>query len=134
LWGNVLDWCDGIYFSGSSIYAIKNPASFSDTSGGTNVGTRATSSNCIKSWTNLTVSGFEYALYPNAVVSDSNYATYVCDRCDYSSSGVVLLVGGYYNQSQYRGLFYLSGDRSASSTSGGIGCRLQKLPERRLSA
>ena len=128
LWGNVLDWCDGIYFSGSTIYCIKNPASFSDTSGGTNVGTRATDSNCIKKWTAPSVSGFEYALYPSEVVSDSNYGTYACDYCYYHSSGVVLLVGGYYSQDQYCGLFCTDGSSTASDADSSIGCRLQKLP------
>lgn len=129
LWDNIFDWCDGIYFSGTYVFATKNPASFSDSSGGTNVGTRATTgSKCIKSWTNPTASGFEYALYPSAVVSDSDYATYVCDRCFYSSSGVVLYVGGDYSPGQAYGLFYLSGVLPASNAYGDIGCRLQKLP------
>ena len=126
LWDNVYDWCDGIYFSGSTVYCIKNPASFSDSSGGTNVGTRATSSNYISGWTNPTASGFEYALYPNAV--SGSESTYVCDYCYYNSSGVVLVVGGNYSQNQGLGAFYLSGDNAASNSFASIGCRLQKLP------
>ena len=129
LWDNVFDWCDGIYFAGalgSKVYCIKNPAQFSDTSNGTLVGTRATSSNYISEWTNPTASGFEYALYPNAVNGTEN--TYVCDFCYYNSSGVVLCVGAYYYQSQYCGAFCLAGDYGASGASSGIGCRLQKLP------
>lgn len=123
---NVYDWCDGIRFSGSTVYCIANPASFSDTSGGTNVGTRATSSGYISGWTNPTADGFEYALYPNAV--SGSETTYVCDYCYYSASGVVLLVGGYYGQYQNYGAFYLSGNYAASSADAYIGCRLQKLP------
>ena len=26
LWANILDWCDGIYFSDTSVYGIKNPS------------------------------------------------------------------------------------------------------------
>ena len=126
LWDNVYDWCDGIRFSGSTVYCIANPASFSDTSGGTNVGTRATSSGYISGWTNPTADGFEYALYPNAV--SGSETTYVCDYCDYVASGVVLVVGGYYGQNQYRGAFYLYGNGAASVASTSIGCRLQKLP------
>lgn len=126
LWDNVYDWCDGIRFSGSTVYCIANPASFSDTSGGTNVGTRATSSGWISGWTNPTADGFEYALYPNAV--SGSETTYVCDYCNYSASGVVLRVGGYYGQSQDRGAFFLSGDYAASGAYSSIGCRLQKLP------
>lgn len=126
LWSNVLDWCDGIYFNGATVYAIKNPASFSDTSGGTNIGTRPTSSNWISAWSIPSVSGFEYALYPSAVAGSES--TYVCDYCSYNASGVVLLVGGYYSQSQNRGAFYLSGYYAASVANASIGCRLQKLP------
>lgn len=126
LWDNVYDWCDGIRFSGSTVYCIANPASFSDTSGGTNVGTRATSSGWISGWTNPTADGFEYALYPNAV--SGSETTYVCDYCGYNSSGVVLFVGGSYGQNQVHGAFYLYGDYAASSQVASIGCRLQKLP------
>ena len=126
LWDNVYDWCDGIRFSGSTVYCIANPASFSDTSGGTNVGTRATSSGWISGWTNPTADGFEYALYPNAV--SGSETTYVCDYCNYGSSGVVLYVGGNYGQNQYYGAFCLVGNNAASNQVAGIGCRLQKLP------
>lgn len=126
LWDNVYDWCDGIRFSGSTVYCIANPASFSDTSGGTNVGTRATSSGYISGWTNPTADGFEYALYPNAV--SGSETTYVCDYCSYHSSGVVLDVGGNYNQSQNLGAFCLVGYYAASGQSTYIGCRLMKLP------
>lgn len=126
LWDNVYDWCDGIRFSGSTVYCIANPASFSDTSGGTNVGTRATSSGYISGWTNPTADGFEYALYPNAV--SGSETTYVCDYCDYNASGVVLRVGGDYGQNQVHGAFFLYGNDAASGANAGIGCRLQKLP------
>ena len=126
LWDNVYDWCDGIRFSGSTVYCIANPASFSDTSGGTNVGTRTTSSGWISGWTNPTADGFEYALYPNAV--SGSETTYVCDLCYYSASGVVLFVGGNYGQHQYYGAFYLVGYNAASYAYLSIGCRLMKLP------
>ena len=122
----MLDWCDGIYFSGANVYCIKNPASFSDTSGGTNIGTRPTSGGWISAWSIPSVSGFEYALYPSAVAGSEN--TYVCDYCDYGASGVVLCVGGGYGQGQDYGAFYLSGYVAASYAYAGIGCRLQKLP------
>ena len=127
LWDNVYDWCDGIYFSGSDVYCIKNPASFSDTANGTLVGTRPTSSNCISAWSIPSASGFEYALYPSAVAGSES--TYICDYCCYyPSSGVVLYCGGYFYRSQYYGLFYLAGDYDVSELGVGIGCRLQKLP------
>lgn len=133
LWDNCYDWCDGIYFSGSNIYAILNPANFSDNSNGTLLkadGTnlaRATSSNYISAWTsNPTNSGYEYAIYPSAV--SGSESTYVTDRCGYNSSGVVLFVGGNYAQDQYHGLFHLSGYNAASRSGASVGCRIMKLP------
>ena len=123
---NVFDWCDGIYFSGSAVYCIKNPASFSDTSGGTNVGERATSSGWISGWTNPTADGFEYALYPKETAGSST--TYVCDSSYYSDSGVVLNVGGSYIQAQTYGAFYMYGVGLISESQQVMGCRLQKLP------
>ena len=126
LWDNVYDWCDGIYFSSANVYCIKNPANFSDTSGGTLIGTRPTTSNYISAWNVPTANGFEYALYPSAV--NGSDSMYVGDYCGYYSSGVVLRVGGGYVQSQNLGLFYLSGNYNASYSNGSIGSRLQKLP------
>lgn len=126
LWENVYDWCDGIYFSDTTIYGILKPASYSDTSGGTNIGTRPTSSDCISAYNTPTASGFEWALYPSAVAGSAT--TYVCDYCRYDPGGVVLHCGGYYYQHQYYGLFCLYGSRAASSTVASVGCRLQKLP------
>lgn len=125
-WGNVYDWCDGVYFNGADIYAIKNPANFSDSAGGVKVGTRPTSSGYISEYAISNVSGYEYFMYPSAVAGSES--TYICDRCSYDSSGVVLFVGGYYSQSQYFGLFYLYGYSSASGSDSGIGSRLQELP------
>lgn len=125
-WGNALEWCDGIYFSGSGVYCIKNPASFSDSSGGTKVGTRPTSDGYISDWSVPTTSGFEYALYPSAV--NGSETTYIADYCSYSSSGVVLYVGGGYNQIRDRGPFYLVGYFAAANSGSNIGSRLQELP------
>lgn len=125
-WGNAFEWCDGIYFIGSSVYCIKNPASFSDSSGGTKVGSRPTSGGYISDWAVPTASGFEYALYPSAV--SGSETTYIADDCSYGSTGVVLDVGGYCDQSRNRGPFFLGGSCAASNSSSDIGSRLQELP------
>ena len=126
LWDSAYDWCDGIYFSDTAVYCLKTPSSFSDTTGGTNVGTRPASSNYISAWTSPSATGFEYALYPSGTAGSST--TYVCDYCDYDSAGVVLYVGGSHNQGLSRGAFYLDGYYGASDTLSSISCRLQKLP------
>lgn len=127
LWANVLDWCDGIYFNGTSVYGINNPSDFSDTANGTLIGTRPTSSGVPKTFNEPTASGYEYALYP-ATVDGTDYTVRTCDRCYYASSGVVLYVGGSYYRDQVYGLFSLNGNSSASNQGSNIGSRLQKLP------
>lgn len=126
LWDNVFDWCDGIYFSGANVYCIKDPAQFSDTGNGTLVGTRATSEGYISEWTNPTASGFEYALYPNAVSGNEN--SYVCDKYFYQPNGVVLYIGGSSFFLLPRGAFCMFGNQEASFANTFTGCRLQKLP------
>lgn len=128
LWSNVYDWCDGIYFNNTDVYCIKNPQDFSDTTGGTLVGTRATSSDYIKAFTDPTASGFEYALYPNSVGGGASDTKYVTDNCSFDASGVVLCVGGYcLSRNQNRGLFYMDGYYSASVSYSDIGSRLMKI-------
>lgn len=124
LWDNVYDWCDGIYFSGANVYCIKNPSSFSDSSGGTLVGTRPTSGGWISAFNIPTANGFEYALYTSAI--SGSESTYITDFC--YSGGVVLCVGGNYSQYQDYGLFCLNGSTSASYAGSIVGSRLQKLP------
>lgn len=128
LWGNCRDWIDGIYFADTAVYGIKNPANFSDASGGTNIGTRASANGVVTEWTEPSASGFEYALYPAAVTTDSNYETYDCDNSYYYASGVVLFGGGNYVQGQNYGAFFLYGYYAASYQYANLGSRLQKLP------
>ena len=128
LWDNCYDWCDGIYFSTADVYAIKNPANFSDSTGGTKVGTRPTATGWTTAWNDPSASGFEYALYPSTADSSLDGSTYICDRCNYNASGVVLFVGGSYFQNQGYGAFFLDGYSQASYQSAYIGSRLQKLP------
>ena len=123
LYGNAYEWCDGIYFEGANIYCIKNPAYFSDDSGGTLVGQRAMTEGYISSLTNPTVAGFEYALYANG--SNGSESTYICDFMN--TGGAVFLIGALH-QSQYRGLFGMLGSNSPLSVFASCGSRLMKLP------
>jgi hypothetical protein len=127
LWGNVYDWCDGIYFNDTSIYVTKNPANFSDTSGGTLVGTRANAGGYIKSMKVSSVTGFKWFLYPDDCTGATE-DSYVGDFCYYSASGVVVRVGGYYGQDRSYGLFCLGGNNAASGQNAYFGSRLLKIP------
>lgn len=127
IWDNVVDWCDGIYFSGADIYLIAKPSSYSDTTGGTKVGTRPTTAGWTSAFAFSSATGFEWFMYPSAV-GGTDGSDYISDYCFYNASGVVLCVGGSYTQYQYRGVFFLDGDSAASSHNVGVGSRLQELP------
>lgn len=128
IWDNVRDWCDGIRFSSSTIYTYLNPSTYSDSSGGTNIGRISTSPGNISAFGIPSATDYEWALYPSSVVSDSSYSTYVADYCDCSSSGMVLCVGGYYVQIRGFGMFCLDGSYSSSNSFGNVGARLMYLP------
>lgn len=122
LWDNVLDWCDGCYNNSSGLNIILNPNSFSDSSGGTSVGTPC------NGWPGgFTVSSAGgYPMFFGSKTGGSE-STYSCDYWDFNTSGPCVYVGGNYSQSTSRGLFYVDYG-STSSTNAGIGCRLQELP------
>jgi hypothetical protein len=128
LWDNVRDWVDGIVLSSRVAYVCTNPANFGDsTTNHTKVanGPSSNINDCIKSWEVPSVSGFDWALFPKTVVS--NYTTYVPDYAYVYSSGVVVYIGGYYNQSQSNGMF-CTYSNVASVSNGYGGARLQYLP------
>ncbi len=133
LWANVGTHCDGIRFNGSSIYAIKNPSSFSDTSGGTSVGTKVASpqfGGVISSYAISSASGFTWFMFPSGYTDIENISQYSCDAGSFhTDSGYYqcLEVGGMPYQDLDSGLFSLW-DGSTGATASDIGSRLMKLP------
>lgn len=122
LWGNVYDWVDGCYYNSNGLNIILNPNNFSDSSGGTSIGTPS--------------SGYPSALdiktglnnqWPLPTAAGGSDSTYVPDYWYFNASNPCLRVGGYYSQSLDYGLFYVN-NNAASYSSVVIGCRLMKLP------
>ena len=136
LWGNVRDWCDGIYFvNDASMYIVKNPSYFSDSANGVLVGACQKNYGIVQKWTTPTAVGYEYALYPSQYSLAVSPSTYSCDMCyDYNTSGTVLMVGGNYEQVPEWGMFFLNRTVNASWSRGDVGSRLMVLPPSRLSA
>ena len=122
LWDNVYDWVDGCYYNPNGLNIILNPNNFSDSSGGTSIGTPS--------------SGYPSALdiktglnnqWPLPTAAGGSDSTYVPDYWSFNASYPCLLVGGNYSQSLNYGLFYVNCN-AASYSSVSIGCRLMKLP------
>lgn len=122
LWDNVLDWCDGCYNNGNGLNIILNPSEFSDSSNGTAVGVPPNGwPSAFKVKTN---GGFPMFIPTSA---SGNDATYSCDSWGFGSSYLCLCVGGSYSRYSDYGLFCVVCN-AASVYGGGIGCRLQELP------
>lgn len=122
LWDNVLDWCDGCYYTSSGLNIILNPSEFSDSSGGTAVGTP--SNGRPSAFTVKTRGGYPLFI-PTA--ANGGIETYSCDAWNFSSLYPCLYVGGNYSHDVNFGLFYVDSN-SASVSSAYISCRLQELP------
>ena len=122
LWDNVLDWCDGCYYTSSGLNIILNPSEFSDSSDGTAVGTP--SNGRPSAFTVKTRGGYPLFI-PTAANGDIE--TYSCDAWNFSSLYPCLYVGGNYSHDVNFGLFYVDSN-SASVSSAYISCRLQELP------
>lgn len=133
LWGNAMDWCDGIYVTSNNVYIINNPANYSNTYVGTKIGTHpgGASGGIIASFEVPTESGFEWALYPKNFTSNtSTYNTkYVCDEANYyPRSRSAVSIGGTWNQTLSYGAFAMNLGADYSTSGSGYGERLQKLP------
>lgn len=125
VFGNVYDWCDGVTFSGATIYSTTNYNHFTDrTSNMVNSGSRATSSGYISALTYNAAQPF--LNYPSA--ASGGETQYYCDYEWYNSSGVVLLVGGRLGSGVSAGLWCSGGDGDAHHSSSGIGGRLVYRP------
>ena len=129
VFGNVNDWCDGVTFSGSTIYSTVNYNNFTDTTSNmVNSGSRTTSPNgFISTLTYNTAQPF--LNYPSA--TSGGTTRYYCDSEWYSSSGVVLYVGGAREDGStgsFAGLWYSVGSDDASNSKPNRGGRLVYRP------
>ncbi len=123
-WDNVYDWMDGCYYNSNGLNVILNPSKFSDNANGTLIGSMP-SSGYPNDMAVPTQSGFEWALRP--ATTGGSDSTYVPDYWNFSGGYPCLFRGGYYDQYQNHGPFYVYCS-SASNADTGIGCRLQERP------
>ena len=133
LWDNCFDWLDGCYYNSNGLNLIKNPASFSDSSGGTLAGKPVSG---IPKVMSVSTSGGYPIFYPTTTggsyESDSGIritaeGSYVPDNWYFSSSYPCLCAGGIFSGNASYGLFCVlfNGSGFAGESRG---CRLQKLP------
>lgn len=123
-WGNIYKWCDGISFSGSSVYVCTEPTAYSagKTSGLYEYyGTRPLSNGFVK-----TVAPLKEGSLIQYVTAVDNNEAYYCDKS--WQGGDVLYCGGVWNNGADAGLWFWAGYLTASHTSNGVGGRLCYKP------
>lgn len=124
-WGNIFKWCDGISFSGSSVYVCTEPTAYS--AGKTTglyeyYGTRASRDGFVKTVAPLAEGSL--IQYVTAVGADES--SYYCDNS--WVGGTVLYCGGHWSNGANAGLWCWGGKASASDTNGSGGGRLCYKP------
>lgn len=135
LWDNCYDWMDGCYYNSSGLNLIKNPSSFSDSSGGTLAGLPVNGTPKVMS---VSTAGGYPIFYPTTTGGSVEVSTgaggniagegaYVPDNWRFVSSGPCLCAGGSFVGIGGDGLFYVY-YVGAGSAGASRGCRLQKLP------
>lgn len=124
-WGDIATWCDGISFSGSSVYVCTEPSAYQagKTSGSyVSYGTRASSDDLVKTVAPLA----EGSLIQYVTAVGASRGSYYCDRS--SSDGTILHCGGDKLDGLNAGLWAWRGSNSASSSNFSIGGRLCYKP------
>ena len=125
LWGNIWEWCDGISFSGSSVYVCTEPTAYSadkTTLPYEYYGTRASNNGYVKTVAPLA----EGSLIQYVTAVGANESSYYCDQS--WQGGTVLYCGGQWNANTLAGLWYWGGSDSASTLYDNVGGRLCYKP------
>lgn len=134
---NVTNQIDGVYFNGTDIYCIKNPANFSNDTGGTLVGTKYVFESSVlpTEQTNPSAPSFEYAIFPSNGTDVTDMNTYTCDSyVATNTTGKALQCGGTcIFAGTAAGLFQMNSNMSNTGTNQYQGSRLMVLPPSRLS-
>lgn len=133
-YGNVFQWCDGIYFYNQAVHVHKFPHQYADSQDfAENIGIlRPSSSGYIRYFkSGVTSEDAHYNMQSfmfSVDVSGGNNDAYVGDYHDYGSSFAVLYVGGCWGNVSKAGLWFLNGDYNASHSNSCIGARLSYRP------
>lgn len=123
-WGNVSEFIDGINVYGQSVYICTDPEIYTD-----DTDTNYPYSNIklpTSGWTKgLGLStNFPWAYLPNEVGGSGS--TFIPDYVTHLSQGwQVLVVGGYYSDGSYAGLFRFGSNYTSLESNSTIGARLQ---------
>jgi len=128
LWGNVWEWCDGIFHVGDTVYYTYDPTKY------TQIGaTQPTLANFTEHPTKIpTTNGYcgQFAGSPAipSTLTGGGSSTGVCDYYYYATGYGVFLVGGFLYNGSHVGFFFWYGSYVPSFSYWGIGSRLLGRP------
>lgn len=123
-WGNVLEFVDGINFKNYAPYICTDPTKYADdiTTNYTITGVSLGGNGWTKGLGLST--NFPWAYMPNEVGGSGS--TFIPDYVTHLSQGwQVLVVGGYYSDGSYAGLFRFGSNYTSLESNSTIGTRLQ---------
>lgn len=123
-WGNVLEFVDGINFKNYAPYICTDPTKYADdiTTNYTITGVSLGGNGWTKGLGLST--NFPWAYLPNEVGGSGS--TFIPDYVTHHSQGwQVLVVGGYYSDGSYAGLFRFGSNYTSLESNSTIGARLQ---------
>ena len=123
-WGNVLEFVDGINFKNYAPYICTDPTKYADdiTTNYTITGVSLGGNGWTKGLGLST--NFPWAYLPNEVGGSGS--TFIPDCVTHLSQGwQVLVVGGYYSDGSYAGLFRFGSNYTSLESNSTIGARLQ---------
>ena len=123
-WGNVLEFVDGINFKNYAPYICTDPTKYADdiTTNYTITGVSLGGNGWTKGLGLST--NFPWAYLPNEV--GGSVSTFIPDYVTHLSQGwQVLVVGGYYSDGSYAGLFRFGSNYTSLESNSTIGARLQ---------
>lgn len=124
-WGNVREWVDGINFQNRTAYICTDPTKYADDTTANYTSTGVTLSSTTGWIKGLGLStNFPWAYLPNEVGGSGS--TFIPDYVTHLSQGwQVLVVGGYYSDGSYAGLFRFGSNYTSLESNSTIGARLQ---------
>ena len=124
-WGNVLEFVDGINFKNYAPYICTDPTKYADDTTANYTSTGVTLSSTTGWIKGLGLStNFPWAYLPNEVGGSGS--TFIPDYVTHHSQGwQVLVVGGYYSDGSYAGLFRFGSNYTSLESNSTIGARLQ---------
>ena len=132
IWGNLLEWVDGINVQDGTHYVCNDPSKYADDTS-TDYTALSFTTEASGSVTYIKEEGLDsgasaHIMLP-AVLGGASSSTYICDACYRSMGWKVVCHGGFWGSGTDAGLFTVNFTNGSSSYNEYIGYRLMYIPQ-----